>query len=447
MGMTKRSWPLVAAAFSAMMCLVVWSGLYYQRQIERARAEIQNLQDLDRNVADITNDVTDAVSALSMATREALLSGQWGAERRRRTLLAQTREALSKELEEARKKLSLPEDPRVKQLDEQLQEYLHSADYILSWTDEERRTKAVEFLQFQLNPQRRSLQQLLSEIKSLYGGSIEARRQKVLATQDELKNTVERTTLALIELGIVVAFFTVWRLRQLERATGHHETSMRQNQETLRRLSQSLVDAQEDERKRLSRELHDQIGQSLTALRMEIGNLRSLRRGSEESFLEHWAAAKGLGDELLQTVRDLSMGLRPSMLDDLGLEPAIRWQARDFTRRTGVPVDISIEGDLATVPEEPRINAYRIVQEALTNCEKHARPKHVRLTAHLSGGNLSLVVQDDGAGFDTRRSGEHGVGLVGIEERARELGGTLSVFSQPSRGTLLKVDMPVGMNQ
>jgi len=441
-GMAKRSWPLVAAAFIALMFLVVWSGLYYQSQIERARREIGSLQDLDRTVSEITSDVTDAVSALSMATRDALLSGEWGAERRRRILLAQTRESLSKGLEEARRRLSLPKDPRVKQLEDQLEDYLHSADYILSWTDEERRTKAVQYLRNQLTPQRRSLQQLLGEIKTLYGGSIEARRKQVLATQDELKNTVERTTLALIVLGVLIAFFTVWRLRHLERAAEEHEGSLRQNQEELRRLSQSLVDAQEEERKRLSRELHDQVGQALTALRMEVGNLRTLRQGPEEAFREHWDAAKLLGDQLLQAVRDLSMGLRPSMLDDLGLEPAIRWQARDFTRRTGIPVEVSIEGDLSAVPEEPRINAYRIVQEALTNCEKHAKARNVRLAAHLSGDRLSLLIQDDGAGFDPERSGERGVGLIGIEERAREFGGRLDVFSQPARGTLLRVEMP-----
>jgi len=208
-------------------------------------------------------------------------------------------------------------------------------------------------------------------------------------------------------------------------------------------LSLKLSKAQEDERKSISRELHDQVGQMLTALRMELGNIEQFRAASEDLFLRHTSEAKKLAEDTLRTIRDMSMALRPSMLDELGLGPALKWQAREFTRRSGVPVEIQIDGSLDKLPDSHRTCVYRVVQEALTNCARHASASQIRINVRGGPAAVSLIVEDNGVGFDVAGRRLGGLGLLGAEERARELGGRIEVRSQPSRGTLLRCEIPV----
>jgi signal transduction histidine kinase len=148
----------------------------------------------------------------------------------------------------------------------------------------------------------------------------------------------------------------------------------------------------------------------------------------------------------MRTVRDLAMGLRPSMLDDLGLEPALAWHTRDFSRRFNVQVDLSVDGDLQELPDSHRTCIYRIVQEALTNCARHAGASRVGVTVERRGDAIRLVVADDGVGMPPTGRRE-GFGLIGIEERLRELGGTLSIQSGKGEGTRLDMSLPVGTSQ
>jgi signal transduction histidine kinase len=214
----------------------------------------------------------------------------------------------------------------------------------------------------------------------------------------------------------------------------------------MRRLSQQLVTAQEEERKRLSRELHDEVGQTLTALRMEIARIDKVRLSAGPVFSAHLAECKHLIDALLLTVRNLSMGLRPSMLDDLGLAPALKWQAQDFTRRYGVMVNVSIDGDMDGLPEPHRTCIYRVVQEALTNCARHANASQVGVSLRREEKSLRLLVYDDGVGLrDAPKTGK-GFGLLGIEERVKELQGTALMHSTSGAGTTLRVEVPVPDN-
>ncbi|MCX6637998.1 MAG: sensor histidine kinase, partial [Acidobacteria bacterium] len=211
----------------------------------------------------------------------------------------------------------------------------------------------------------------------------------------------------------------------------------------LRQLSRQLVQAQEEERKAISRELHDEVGQMLTALRMDLGGLERMGAASASGFEERLASTKRLTEDTLRAVRDLSLGLRPSMLDDLGLGPALEWQAREFSRRSGTPVNVRLEGNLAGLPEAHRTCVFRVVQEALTNCARHAEARDIRVGVHGHADSLFVTVEDDGAGMPEGDAHGRGIGLIGIQERVRQLGGSLEIFSQPGRGTTLKVTLPV----
>jgi len=251
-----------------------------------------------------------------------------------------------------------------------------------------------------------------------------------------------RMTSAGLLLGGIIAFVGGHRLMVLQRYARSHEVDMERTQMELRRLSSEHVRSQEEERKAISRELHDEVGQTLTALGIEIGNIEQLGKQSGPEFLERAAEARQLAQRVLKSVRDMAMGLRPSMLDDSGLVPALRWQAREFSKHVGIPVDLQIDGSLDQLRDDVRTCIYRIVQEALTNCARHAKARNIRIVVHGKDEGVSVAVQDDGVGFDPMTESV-GLGIVGIEERARELGGSLKISSESQRGTLLIVELPL----
>jgi signal transduction histidine kinase len=145
----------------------------------------------------------------------------------------------------------------------------------------------------------------------------------------------------------------------------------------------------------------------------------------------------------MKTVRDLAMGLRPSMLDDLGLGPAIEWQAREFSRRSGVPSTVELTGEInGDLSESERTSLFRIVQEALTNITKHAKATEVRIRLSANHEGILLLVTDNGRGVPAPDSQRRGLGLLGMEERAKELGGRFSLSSSPGEGTTIEVWLP-----
>jgi signal transduction histidine kinase len=180
----------------------------------------------------------------------------------------------------------------------------------------------------------------------------------------------------------------------------------------------------------------------LTALRMEVGHAERSRL-SDSAFAAHTAECKGIIDTIVGTVRDLSMGLRPSMLDDIGLGPALQWLARDFSRRYNCPVNVNMEGDLDTLPEAYRTCTYRVVQEALTNCARHAKASRIDVAVHGSDDWLRLVIRDDGIGIPRGANPKAGLGLLGIQERVRELHGAMTISSDEGSGTSLRIQMPL----
>jgi signal transduction histidine kinase len=210
----------------------------------------------------------------------------------------------------------------------------------------------------------------------------------------------------------------------------------------MRQLSQQLVKTQEAERKNLSRELHDHVGQMLTALRMELGTAERARGAGGQQFGQAISESKRLSETMLRTVRDLAMGLRPSMLDDFGLKPALEWLARDVSRRCDLRVDITVDGELEPLPDAHRTCIYRVVQEALTNCVRHARASRVSIKVLGRPASLELSVEDDGVGADLAAP-RSGLGLLGLDERVRELRGRLVIVSRTGQGTTLQVTMPL----
>jgi signal transduction histidine kinase len=246
-----------------------------------------------------------------------------------------------------------------------------------------------------------------------------------------------------LALGVVIIVVVGRRVRVLQRKDQDNQQKMRRSEGELRRLSAEMVRAHEEERKSLSREVHDEVGQTLTALGIEIANIERLSHDNGPEFKARVEDARQLVQQMIRTVRNMSMGLRPSLLDDSGLVPALRWQAREFSKRAGVPVDLEIDGKLDVLADGVNTCIYRVVQEALTNCARHAGASHIRIAVHGQGDRVSLAIQDDGVGFQPSQD-TAGLGIIGIEERVRDLGGHIRIESEPQRGTLLLAEIPLG---
>jgi signal transduction histidine kinase len=220
--------------------------------------------------------------------------------------------------------------------------------------------------------------------------------------------------------------------------------------EALRQVSLRLVNAQEEERRRISRELHDDLGQGLTALKINLDVARrALSADAPVKLHRSIDEATSLAVQTLETARNLSLELRPTMLDDLGLVSALRWEIDRYEQRMGQ--EVCFEADLAgqTLRPEIEITLYRIIIEALTNVARHAHASHISVHLRLENCQVLAGVEDDGVGFDAaswfgspaeRRS----MGLVSMRERAGLLGGQFEVISQPGRGTQVRVRLPIG---
>lgn len=205
-------------------------------------------------------------------------------------------------------------------------------------------------------------------------------------------------------------------------------------------LSARLLTMQEEERKNLSRELHDGVGQTVTALKMELARL-DVADSRDATRLER---ARALADATLRTIRNISLLLRPSILDDLGLEAALQWQAEDFLCRTSVPCELRCSlPDDRSISESAKTCVYRIVQEALNNCEKHARASRVLIEVRQTSDSITVSIADDGRGFSSQSVGAAGLGILGMKERAAMLGGRLEFTSEAGRGTKVSLTVPI----
>ena len=214
--------------------------------------------------------------------------------------------------------------------------------------------------------------------------------------------------------------------------------------EQLQRLASLVIDAQEEERRRISRELHDDTAQALTAVlvRMRLLARQAVKDEVREGLLEVLAQTS----EALDGVRRMAVDLRPSTLDDLGLVPALESYAREFGERCGLTVRVRARGDSGRLPRDRELIVYRVAQEALSNVAKHADATHVGIDLRAERGHLVVTVRDDGRGFEvaaTLGSRERGLGLFGMHERAQLAGGYLDLRSAPGAGTTVTLVLPL----
>ncbi|HSW51148.1 MAG TPA: ATP-binding protein [Bryobacteraceae bacterium] len=441
--MRSRSWPALFFGFGGLVLLVGLASLGAARRATQIYTEMASIYEAHRQTTSIFGALRSDLNLSGIYVRDYLLdpSDLTGAMYRQRLL--DIRAAMTKELEDLQRLVGPEQADVLAKLREELDGYWDSIDPLFSWTPRQKMALSSLFLRQRVLPRRDAAMEIARGISDISDANFKIQQRRLERGQAGFRSYLAWMLVITVSLGLLVAGLSVHNITRLERESERQQRRTVRAEQELRRLSQELVRTQEAERRSISRELHDQVGQTLTALRMELANLSAMRDSPAGEFQGRLQEAKHLAEQTLVSVRDMAMGLRPAMLDDLGLAPALEWQGRDFSRRSGIPVDVEVDGSVDALPETHRTCVFRIVQEALTNCARHAHAKHIRVTVHGSSDAISLSVQDDGAGFAPEETSTGGLGLMGIEERARELGGVVRIRSQVGKGTTLQAEIPL----
>ena len=446
--MRFRTWWVAAVGLAGLLLIVVFSVLTASQRAQEIYAQLDQLNTHHREVETKLRALRADVHLSGIFVRDYLLNTVRERAPEYRARLAQFREtnrATLQELHEIARRRG-EDESRIHSLETNLQAYWEGFEPLFDWTIAEKINYSAAFLRREVLPRREAVLEIAAEIEKLNDQNLAAQRAEVTRRTDAFRSEVFSLLGQSLFFGLLVAAAVVVRLRVLERRSENQKARAQEAEGQMRELSQQLVAAQEEERRKLSRELHDHVGQMLTALRMELGRIDRVRPAGDHRVSAALTECRQLVDDMVRIVRDLALGLRPSMLDDFGLQPALEWLTRDFTRRSNVPVELQVTGSLETLSDQHRTCIYRVVQEALTNCVRHARATAIGVVVRAREETIDVSVSDDGIGLDPSRRAA-GFGLRGIEERVRELGGTITLLSAAGQGATLSIKLPIVKEQ
>ena len=374
----------------------------------------------------------------SLPDRSAILKSQF------QDLDAQSRQALSR-LEQLK-----PEEAAIRSLRLKLPDYWSKLEPVPDSMASAGAPAAYQFIQQEIVPRRNALYDALQQVSEADQAALQ---RSELRFADNRLDAVRKLLFTLglcVVLGFLVAWFSLRHAARLERATVAQYEEVTQAKREMEQLSARLLEIEEDSRRRLSRELHDEIGQTLAVLEIELSHAQSLTDDSQPGIRDRLRRARELAGKTVQTVRNISLLLRPALLDDLGLVPALQWLLEDFERRSGVSCEFSENGVQDLLPDSVKTCVYRVVQEALHNCEKHAEASQVRVAVRQAADQIGVEIEDNGRGLELNTKGmpgrNAGLGILGMRERAARVGGGIALESSPGRGTRISLQIPlVGM--
>jgi signal transduction histidine kinase len=428
--------------FGGLLAIVTLAGIESLRALRQIRRDDDSIrrQFLFRN--HVLNDIRSELYLSGTYVRDYLLEPEAGRAETYRANL----EAVRGQMESALASYGAQLDPREIQnytaLRTELSHYWEILIPILQWDPAERRRSGYVFLRDEVFPRRAAMLEVAGRISDLNEQQLNAGNERVAGLLSKFQSRMTWIVLATIALGLGLAAFTTQKILALEAHSQDRYQEVSEARRQLTDLSARLVQAQETERRALARELHDEVGQALTAVLLELHNLSTaLAKRSEEQSRAQVETIRALVESTVGIVRNMALLLRPSMLDDLGLVPALRWQAREMSKRASMDVSVATEHVSENLPDEYKTCIYRVVQEALHNCSRHSRATTVRIRVQQHDNKISLSIQDDGHGFDVKHS--KGMGLLGIEERVARLGGKFRIHSEPGNGTIMTITLPL----
>jgi signal transduction histidine kinase len=422
------------------------AGIGALRVLEHVRGSDEQIrrQFLSRN--HVLNDIRSEVYLSGTLVRDYLLEPEPVRAEAYRASLEEIRRQMDAALESYGRQVDPEEAQHYTALRAELADYWETLVPVLQWDNAGRQRLGYPFLRDQVFPRRQNMLSLADRIAGINEQQLTAGNAQVAALLSGFQSRFAITLIAALGVGLGMAAFSVHQILRLEARERSRFEEVARARAQLEDLSARLVNAQETERRALSRELHDEVGQSLSAVLVELRNLSAAIgvRATEETRVQV-DVIKGLVENSVRVVRNMALLLRPSMLDDLGLVPALRWQAREASKSSAMDVTVAAELTSDDFPDEYKTCIYRVVQEALHNCARHSHAHTVRIRVQQRPGPhgsevVALSIQDDGQGFDVNQV--KGLGLLGIQERVNRLGGACRVHSEPGKGTLLSVELP-----
>jgi len=444
----RRSWDrlilnsrlALAIGFGSLLLIMALAGADALRVLRNYRANDDGVrrQFLSRN--HLLNDIRSDVYLSGTYVRDYLLEPETERADSYRASLEQLRKRMDAALHLYGQQVAPEEIQHYSALTQELSQYWMILAPIFQWDSIERHRLGYTFLRDEVFPRRQNMLAIADRIASINEQQLNAGNEQVVGLLLQFQTRLAITLIAALALGLGMAALSIRRILKLEAQVDARYKEAAEAHGQLKNLSAKLVQAQETERRALSRELHDEVGQSLSAVLIELRNLSNTARSPEQSRIIV-ESIKSLVEGTIRVVRNMALLLRPSMLDDLGLVPALKWQAREVSKRTAMDVSVAAEIWSDDFPDEYKTCIYRVVQEALHNCSNHARATRVRIRVQQEANRLSLSIQDDGRGFDSTQV--KGLGLLGIQERVARLGGECGIHSELGSGTVLAIKLPI----
>ena len=428
-------------SFGGLLALMVIAGLEALRLARQLHAEEEDIRHTFLAHSQPLLFLSSSICVYNDRVEEYLLSEGPEAE----GPAAEEFSRLNSEINSALNKFPESRQPEERALLESLQrlfaEQQGMANPVLSWSREERHKQAWRFLHEQILPEQARIHATSEKIALWNSRQLDAADQALLASFSALQARQSRFLAIALAAGFLLSLASAFYLFNLEQEGRRRYQELARSRSELAELSARLLDAQETERRSISRELHDEVGQSLGALLVEVGRLAASIPSGVPQIKDQVDKIRAVAETTVQTVRNIALLLRPSMLDDLGLIPALEWQGREVSRRSEMEVEVQSADISENIPDEYKICIYRLVQEALNNAARHSSAKNAKVTVEQTMDKILIRVSDDGRGFDPQRV--RGLGILGMEERVRRLGGTFTIDSKLGTGTTLRAEFPL----
>jgi signal transduction histidine kinase len=328
----------------------------------------------------------------------------------------------------------------VSQIDQAVKEEEASFDNTQVWSLGERKHRAQVFIEQRIIPTRTHVWALASAVSQLNNQRLASENDAIATQFLGLQTRLSRMVVTTLLAGLVLSVAAGYYILRLEQNGRKRYLALERSRRELEGLSKRLVEVQEAERLSISRELHDEVGQTLGALLVDLGQLSNLVPASDTLVKDQITRIKSAAENAVSAIRDMALLLRPPMLDDLGLIPALEWQARETSRRSDMEVEVHADEMPSNLPDQVKTGIYRLVQEALQNAATHAHAKTAKVSVKYDPQKVEVEVSDDGIGFQPERT--RGMGILGMEDRVRQLGGTFNLRSSPGKGTTVHAVLP-----
>jgi len=437
----RRTRVILAVGLGGMILLMIAAGIDAVRVLQgiREQSDLIRAHALARTGTLVS--IRTKLLLSETFVRDYLLDPDEHRSTEQKTELRRVRADLEQDLDTYATTPDANEAEMAAQLRRKIDLYWESINSSLRWSNRERRVSGLAFYTSAVLPSRVSILEITAVIDDAHSRQAVEGESRMAAAFGNLHSELLSTFVLSVVAATILAIGSAIYILRLQREGRVRYKQVAAGRVEMDKLSERFVAAQEQERKSISRELHDQVGQTLNALLVDAGNLQKRIAESDRQSGELLNSIRGLAETSVNAVRDLALLLRPSILDDLGLTAAIQWQAREVSRRTGLAVKVSAGAEADNLPEDLSICLYRVTQEALQNVARHAQAKTVHVELKQNLDRLVLSVHDDGIGFDAENV--RGLGTVGMEERLRQIGGVLRVRSQPGKGATVVAEVAI----